>query len=260
MKIPLGPWHTQPELWDRLTIGDKLVPGIATVEVDRANKWDSKKAKGEHGQEREFSGVEAAKVRIQIVYWTDEQWQEIKTEILPLIEPNPEKKKIDSLSINHEVANARKVARITVDSVKGPSVSGGLGTIDVDATEYREPSPKNATGTATGKGGGSGGAGTKGGACADLANQIVQTQIEITNEQIQLNTAYAKLASTEFLDFLAFDLQDEIGQREARIAELNQQINALQQQQIAIGCSGDTGTGASTSPETQGPEEFYGLV
>lgn len=261
-KIPLGPWHLQPELWDTLKIGEHEVPGIATCEITRANKWDSKKAKGEHGQEREFSGAEAAKVRITAKFWTEEQWAGVVDVILPIIEPNPEKKKIDSISISHAVAAARKVSTITIDSVDGPRVDGGIGTLTIEATEYRAPSPKNATGTATGKGGYTS---TKSGSCQDLANQITICQSEISQNQFEINNLTAQMAAFEgslayvFTAFMG-ETTAKIEQLQARNVELNQQIQALQQQQILIGCSGESGTGASTSPETQGPEEFYGLT
>lgn len=260
-KIPLGPWHVHPELWDTLKIGEHEVPGIATVEITRANKWDNKKAKGQHGQEREFSGADAAKVRITIKFWTEDQWLAFVEKILPVIEPNPEKKKIDSVALSHAVAAARKVDRVTIDSVDGPRIESGLGTVVIEATEFREPSPKNATGTATGKGY----SGGKPGSCQDLANQITMYQAEMSENQFVINDLTTQLSQFEgslayVFTIFAGEAQGKIAQLQARNIELSQMILQLQQQQAILGCSGATGTGASSAPETQGPQEFYGVT
>jgi hypothetical protein len=150
--VPAGPWHDEPELWDRLVLGDVEVPGISKVEVSRANKWDEKKSKGSHGGEREYSGADLAKVKITIVYWTAEHHAELRDKVMPLVEPVPGKKKIDSIRLEHAVSIMRGVGAVTIDSVDGPSVSNGQGTIKIDATEYRAPETKNATGKAGGAG------------------------------------------------------------------------------------------------------------
>lgn len=170
--IPAGPWHDEPELWDRVVFGDVEAPGIATVEVTRSNKWDEKKAKGSHGGEREYSGADLAKIKITIVTWTSEQHAEMRDKVLPLVEPVPGKKKVDAVPVQHAVTILRGVSSVTIDEVDGPSVSDGKATWKIDAKEHREPETSNATGTA--KGVPSAAAAKAAGSCADLTQLYVQ--------------------------------------------------------------------------------------
>lgn len=152
--IPAGPWDINPELWDRVSFDGREFLGLATVEVDRGNKWQTKAAKGSHGAERTFSGVELAKVRIEYRVWTSEQYAELVDEMLPLLEPEPTKGKRDAIAVAHAVATARKLNSITIDSIAGPRrAEPGIFALYIDATEQRPPETKNGTGTAGGKGG-----------------------------------------------------------------------------------------------------------
>ena len=190
--IPPGPWNVFPEQWDRVVLADYEWPGLATVTVSRANKWDSKKAKGSHGEEREFSGVDPAKVVITIKFWDFDAWYQIVvSDLIKTVEPDPGKTKVDSITIGHAVAAARGVTRITVDSVDGPTkVEEGIWSFTVNATEYRPPSTKNATGTASGSGGGSsakpGDPKNAVSQCSQLANELSFNKSEFAeiNRQI----------------------------------------------------------------------------
>jgi hypothetical protein len=247
--IPAGPWHEQPEFWDRITLADRQWPGLATVEVSRANKWDSKKAKGSHGQEREFSGVDAAKVKIRIRIWTSEQWAEITSDLLPTIEPSPEKAKVDSITIGHAVASARKVQRITVDVVKGPSEEAdGTWAIDIDATEYRAPATKNATGTATGKGTG-GGNPAPGSVCDQLKEQMVFLSNKLNAALAKQAEILGRLNNNAFWIEWPF-LQTGLGVAEQEIAQTQAEIADVAARQQQEGCGNAQ---ASASPQIVGP-------
>lgn len=141
------------EVWDRATFNEVESPGLASVSVSRANKWDTKKAQGSHGAERNFKGADLASVKIKIRLWTADDYVAFNEDILPLLEPDPGKEKPSGVAIGHAVAWARNLRAITVDSVTGPeSDPAGFVEYDIDATEYREPEKKNATGKATGAG------------------------------------------------------------------------------------------------------------
>lgn len=150
--IDPSPWNEDAKSWDTIEIAGKVWPGIATVDVVRANKWDTKKTKGTHGGEREFNGADLAKVKIQIRCWTTAQMFELN-ELLPTIEPKVGKEKPDSVTISHPISIMRQCLLVTIDQVSGPKISDGIVTLDIDCTEYLKPIEKNATG---GAGGGSG--------------------------------------------------------------------------------------------------------
>ncbi|MGL4442656.1 MAG: hypothetical protein ACRCU1_03455 [Alsobacter sp.] len=177
-----APWDEDGEFWDRIEINAVEWPGKATVDVVRANKWDTKKAKGKHGGEREFNGADLAKVKIQIVCWTTEQILAL-VDLLPVIEPTPGKEKPDAVSITHPVAIIRKCLTITIDNLAS-KVTDKMMVVDIDATEHRPPEAKNASGTASGKGG-SGFNPQNTGNCDDLAflyNNLVGQLITLKSE------------------------------------------------------------------------------
>lgn len=145
--MPFGPADADPTLWDTVIIGDVPFPGLATVEVERGNKRDDKTAKGQHGSDDEYSGAENATVRIRLRYLTQADDDDFDRNCLPIIEPNPEKKKVEAKSISHPAAAKRKVSHIKIDNVSGPVITNGVYEWSIDATESRPPSPKNATGS-----------------------------------------------------------------------------------------------------------------
>lgn len=196
-ELPAGPWHESPDAWDTIVINGKEWPGIASVEIDRAQKWDTKKAQGSHGAEREFKGTDLANVKIELRLWTTEHFAAVEANgLLADIEPDPGKKKQDAVSIQHAVAAFRKVSAVTIDKVNGPKVSNGVGVITIDATEYRKPDTNNATGTASGRTVNTEAQGIEM-QCQELATRWVQEN----NEYIAAMTAYnTAVANAGFLD------------------------------------------------------------
>src|SRR5688572_28043397 len=100
----LDPPQAVAEVWDRVTFNDVECPGLARVTVARGNKWDTKKAQGSHGAERNFKGADLASVKIQIKLWEQQDYVDFNTTILPLLEPDPGKKKPDAVAVGHAVA------------------------------------------------------------------------------------------------------------------------------------------------------------
>ena len=145
--IPPGPWDEFPALWDRLTVDGEELPGIATVTVERANRYDGEKAKGQHKGTRKFSGVDPAKIRIAWFVWESTDYDDLRDKALKKFEPDPTKDKPTSIKLGHAVLTLRGVQWVSVDKVAGPEVSDGIGKFEIDCTEVVEPTTKNATGT-----------------------------------------------------------------------------------------------------------------
>lgn len=183
--LAFGPADSDPQLWDRIVLGGVEFPGIATVEIDRSNKKDEKKSKGKHGSENEYSGAENAKVKITIRFWTAEQYDAVVTDCLKVVEPDPTKKKVDSVTIGHPIASARRVTAIMVDKVSGPTRRDKVWELSIDATEAKAPEAKGATGKYSGKGGG-----PPKGDCAALQQQYREHQAEATKLRAQAEEAF----------------------------------------------------------------------
>ena len=223
-QIPRGPWHTNPEAWDSAVIDAKTWPGIATINFKRANKWDTPKAQGSHGAPRKFKGVDLGTGSIEIVYWTQEQHDEIVT-LLADIEPEPGKTEPKSHRIQHAVATVRKLKDFTVDDVDGPKVRGGIGTFVIGITEHREPTTAKATGTA--KGSGAAGAQAKQTSyCQARQAEIDMLQIPLTEATVRFNTF------SSFADYNP-GLADTA---KADMARIQGQIQTIKNLMIFAGC------------------------
>lgn len=244
-QIPFAPWHEFQDAWDKLVLNGKEWPGIAMVEIDRANKWDTKKAQGSHGAEREFKGADLASVRITIKLWTSDHFDVMNgSGLLADIEPDPGKKKQDAVPIQHAVAALRKVTSITVDSVSGPRLEGGIGIISIAATEYRAPSSDNATGTANGRGGTGGNkanqAAQASSDCASLKAYLAGLQADYAEAVGDYNykqQLYQEGRLTNPDGFFGGVSEEDVAEAEARMNGIAAQIADLQAQQERLGCN-----------------------
>lgn len=235
-QIPNGPWHDTPDDWDKVELAGKVWPGLAMVEVRRANKWDTKKAQGSHGAEREFKGSDLAPVRIEIRYWTTEHHEQVR-EYLPDIEPTPGKAKQDAVSIKHAVTILRKVESITIDDIDGPKVSNGIGTITITATEYRKPTSENATGTASGRNG-PGNPKNAQGNCNTLYQQYAQLLIQWNTQAAELNRLTALYESDNTQQLLGLGVtQGDIDRQKSVLDDINAQMREVQGEMDRNGCN-----------------------
>lgn len=209
------------EVWDRVTFNDVECPGLAAVTISRSNKWDTKKAQGSHGAERTFKGADLASVKIQIRLWTADDYVAFNENILPLLEPDPGKKKPESVALGHAVAWSRSLRSITVDSVSGPDADPvGIVTYDIDATEYREPDKTLAQGKP--------GAGAGNGAtCQQLAAQLVI----LDSTQVVWEIQRSEAATVHGYD------PAKLVEAEAQLANIAVQKNNVYISQAAAGCN-----------------------
>lgn len=60
-------------VWDRVSLGGVVLPGVATVEVQQGRKIDDKGAPGRNGARLIDKGAEASKVTIRLRVWTPKQ-------------------------------------------------------------------------------------------------------------------------------------------------------------------------------------------
>ena len=253
--IDPAPWDEDGQFWDTIEIAGKLWPGLATVDVTRGNKWDTKKAKGAHGGEREFNGADLGKVKIQIRCWTTEQLIAL-VDLLPDIEPVPGKEKCDAVSISHPVAIIRKCLSVTIDSVAGPKVQDRMSVLDIDCTEYRKPESKNASGTASGGGGKSSFNPANTSNCDTLTYQLnnlygQQIQLKTQQEQAQNKLDNGEYDPTDLSSGAASqsEIQAQVASLEAARQEVANQVIATIAQQNALKCGAQVPSAQSATTD-----------
>src|SRR5687767_1656382 len=129
----LDPPQAVAEVWDRVTFNDIECPGLSPVPRAEGKKRDAKKPQRWQGGERNFKGADLASVKIQIKLWEQQDYVAFNTDILPLLEPDPGKKKPDAVAVGHAVAWARNLRAVTIDNVAGPeSDNAGFVIYDID--------------------------------------------------------------------------------------------------------------------------------
>jgi len=251
-EILAAPWTLQSDVWDTLTLGGKEWPGIASIVVTRANKWDEKKAKGTNQAERVYQGTDPASVKITLRFWNDaEQYQTLLSECLPIVEPEDEKKRKEPLDISHAVTQARKIGRVTIDSVSGPDDNGDqTWSFSIDATEYRAPTVVKGP---TGKGGGGGTRKPNTDACAGWRIDHAYLLGEIRRIEGELAVARAGRAVAEQVQ--AWDGGSSYAKTNAYVQDLERKLlentsnrDAVVQAMEANGCDVSPSGGGASEP------------
>jgi hypothetical protein len=244
--VPFGPADAAPQLWDTLVLNGTKVPGVATVEIGRKTKKDAKPAKGQNGSEQEFSGYEDATVKIRIVLWTKDQLDTFVEEVMPIIEPNADKSKVRSVTISHPVAQLRKVFSISVDDVVGPNRNERMWSIEVDATEVRPTTEKNAKGTFKGSPGRTKGEQT----CQELAQQYREARAKQNRAQADSEALYRNSRSTGINGLDAEQMQIKALELEREAAGWAAQAGVIYSMMVGLGCTNKPPSGGpATQPD-----------
>jgi len=146
--MPIPHWSKAPSVWDTVTLGGVVMPGVATVECDRKATIDKKKPKGKNNATPTVQGVESPEVSIHWELNTEDEWNAF-VEALAKVEPQVGQ----PLDIAHPATAARKIDAILVESLKGPikpPTGNSFCRFEVKAMGFKAP-PKP-TGTGGGKG------------------------------------------------------------------------------------------------------------
>lgn len=219
-QLPYGVADGTPHIWDKVSFNDLECPGVASVEIERTHKKDDKQAKGSNGSQVSYAGVEPAKVKVGISYLTEEEHAFFLDKVVKILDPNPDKKKVEAVKLNHAVATARNVTAITIDKLSGPSFNSGAWTWSIEATESRPPTQKNATGTFKGA------PPPKDSNCQALSRSYTDAVNNARNERAQ---AQAKRSAAQNLEsFGAFDnfgVESAVGGTSSQILKLRDEAD-----------------------------------
>jgi hypothetical protein len=126
--LELPPWYKVN--WDTVYFDKVEVPGLCDVSAKRGPKWERKPVAGQTGETQSFKGWNNASFTITLRTWTDDQYQRMLTEILPIIEPEPGKEAPKEIGIEHPVCAARKIESFKINDIEGP-------TADADGCEWK---------------------------------------------------------------------------------------------------------------------------
>lgn len=132
-------WYDAPEVWDTLVLAGTPMPGIATVEVQRARKVDVKGARGTDGAEYTLTGYEPATVSIELTMW-DKDTFDRAAELLEALGPGIAKAKAAknlAVDISHPATQlGAPITAIVITDTQYGMPNNGQWAIKMSATEY----------------------------------------------------------------------------------------------------------------------------
>ena len=132
--MPTADWTRTGE-WDVLTLGDKVMPGIARVEVEIGSGLDIQKSKGSKKARVKDTGAPPAQLSIELVL-LPANMADFEA-VLPVISPrSPTASKV-GLSIAHPNAKLWGVNTVKIGSISSPMPTpGGMLVIKIKAIEH----------------------------------------------------------------------------------------------------------------------------
>lgn len=139
-------WDTEPEAWDRCVLGKFLLPGVATVKIERGRKFEKKSAKGRNGATITDGGGEGAEVTIELAMTTAEEWQSWRA-LASVIDPT--KSAPQAYGIVHPQATAFQVKTVMVAKLSAGQPKGGVYTAKIKCEEWFATPKKGVKGKTT---------------------------------------------------------------------------------------------------------------
>ncbi len=140
------PWPGESDdygkLWDSVTLGDFLLPGLCFVEVDRSVEIERAKPGNSTGAQLKLKGTKLADVTIDWRVWTAAQWDEMQ-EILTQLESLDGKKELRSWTMFNPVTFNRGIYSVAIEKIQGPTWdSKGFMGVKLKCVEWNPPPPK----------------------------------------------------------------------------------------------------------------------
>lgn len=132
--MPTPDWTRSGE-WDVLTLGGKVMPGVARVEVDIGNCLDIQKSRGSKKARVKDTGAPSAQVSIELVL-LPANMADFEA-VLPVISPrSPTASKV-GLSIAHPNAKLWGINMVKIGNISSPMpTNGGMLVIKIRAVEH----------------------------------------------------------------------------------------------------------------------------
>lgn len=144
--MPAIPFWSQSEdadAWNTLVINDEALPGIATVDVEKARDIEVKKTKGDDGVNLEDNGRTPADVSITLTIWTVEQWTAWQR-IRPKIDPHGAGGIRSPLNASHPELADSGIDFIYIKSISSSAPSNRSGKVIRLSAQQWFPKPKPA--------------------------------------------------------------------------------------------------------------------
>jgi hypothetical protein len=131
-------WNTPNNGWDDVWIGEDLLPGVGQITGGIGVDLDDQKASGSDGSTSEDKGIVVDDI-VLTQQFTANMLPDLKG-ILDKIRPQ-EGRKRSPQALTNVVANAMGVYAVKIKHIGFPTVSGGLGSIQITMVKHHTETP-----------------------------------------------------------------------------------------------------------------------
>lgn len=112
-------WANAPGVWDNVTLGRFVLPGVCAVKGKIARRKDRKKITGIAGNVLTDVGAAAAEINVQLRMWTPQHWDDFK-ELALMIRPGPNSPPPKAFDIAHPAVSVFGIKSVELLSATLP--------------------------------------------------------------------------------------------------------------------------------------------
>jgi hypothetical protein len=135
-------WEDEGQPWDRLTLGDNVMPGVWTIVSGAAElEIDSKKTKGKDRARVKPLGLLPPKMQAKGQLVTRADWDALQ-KIMPDLQPRKPGGPKFALKIYHPAAAIIGVTMVIVERLRSPEINNGICEISIDLIDWTEEPKK----------------------------------------------------------------------------------------------------------------------
>jgi len=132
----------EQSLWDEVTLGEVLLPGLARVKVTKGagRKIDDRSSAGSNGWHIKEKGPTPVEATVTLKLWEESHWQQWERHSQALTRRVRESVRRTAMPIAHPVLAALNVTAVYVVEVGGlEQETVGIWTADIKVLEFRPP-------------------------------------------------------------------------------------------------------------------------
>lgn len=141
MTLEIAHWDSDPGLWNVLQINGGDVPGIVKVEASIGRKIEEKKGRGADGGRLIDKGLELAKIKITVTFWTTDHWTSME-DLIEKLSARDQLARRNAVELFHPELAVLGLKKAVLKSMSTPKPSSipGAREIVFDFIEYNPPS------------------------------------------------------------------------------------------------------------------------
>lgn len=147
--LELAHWDSDPGLWQTLQINGGDVPGVTKIEATIGRKLEEKKGRGADGARIIDKGLELAKIKATVTFWTTDHWTSME-DLIDKLAARTALAHRNAVELFHPAIAALGLKKAVLKSMSSPKPSSVPGAYEIvfDFLEYNPP-PASKKGTSS---------------------------------------------------------------------------------------------------------------